>query len=495
MKSKVTSKFVSLDNGHYEPLVGDIAIKSDNTHWSANAKVRSLDNVYFKPQPPKFKILNYKLDWKSDAKVNSFENIDHMKAYSEVKIVNELPKWKKESKIKSLENVCYKSQGGNKVIEEHSLEWNSTPRIGSLDNINYIPKGGNVKIKTHKTKWKGESKIGSMDRLKYINHVMTDIKEQLREDNDSLSGSFEHLHIPKYHMPYNIRNSPQNKMYRPEGGYINHINKQLRWNGSAKVGSLDNMHHSPGGGENDIFDEKPDWVAQSRVGSLNNMTHKPGGGDVKIRNEKLAWKGKSKVGSLRSLYYIPEGRDIIIQQLKANWQNEHFMQNEHNPRFQNVEKRWNSLPKLWSPDHNSQPESSAIMGGYPVESKFLTARKRWNARTKIDPIDKYTYFYPLSGGYQPPYKGHEDSTATNTAPRKKSHAVRYKHVKSKVASLDNVEHVPSGGTKQIFSQTLNWKVEPRTDSIGNFHHQPRARVNMRDQCMLGIVRIYIINTM
>ncbi|KAI2810311.1 hypothetical protein RDWZM_002678 [Blomia tropicalis] len=49
-----------------------------------------------------------------------------------------------------------------------------------------------------------------------------------------------------------------------------------------------------------------------------------------------------------------------------------------------------------------------------------------------------------------------------------------KNTKSKIGSLNNVNHKPAGGQKKIESQKLNWNTSSRVGSLQNANHKPKG---------------------
>ena len=229
--------------------------------------------------------------------------------------------------------------------------------------------------------------------------------------------------------------------------------------------------------------EKVDWKSDSKVGSLDNIKHKPKGGKVKIFNEKPKWNAQSKIGSMKSLFYSPERQDLLLEQMKKY--NEMYNPGEYNPRYHEVERKWNMLPKIGSADDSSQSEpllhslsqsgksqGNGYHGDDTINYKTWVGRKKWNSGTKVEPINAYDYFYPSAGEYEPIYRlSPEDYVKYKLSESQNKPKQKYENVKSKVGSLDNIRHSPGGGTEKVFTEKLQWNAEPKIDSIGNLNHQ------------------------
>ncbi|XP_067685815.1 microtubule-associated protein tau-like [Haliotis asinina] len=153
------------------------------------------------------------------------------------------------------------------------------------------------------------------------------------------------------------------------------------------------------------------WTSDSKIGSLDNIDHTPRGGDKQIVSHRLKWEAKAKIGSLDNIDFPQRtGRSL------------------------------------------SDPTSSRKLEPLEKTPRKLRVRPRYGA---IGDAGAFGNKHYTPGG------------AEVVRPSE-----RYNHVKSKVGSLDNIEHQPMGGDVRIPSYPNNWQAESQLRSLENVHHKP-----------------------
>ncbi|KAK3106156.1 hypothetical protein FSP39_013841 [Pinctada imbricata] len=159
---------------------------------------------------------------------------------------------------------------------------------------------------------------------------------------------------------------------------------------------------------------KNKYETEARIGSLRNIDHIPKGGKKKIPSFKVKWDVEAKVGSL-----------------------------------DNVDYR-RSIPRSYP---NSQGSSGTFRSDLDTNSlKLPEIRPRYGVSAFSGGAFNSVHFNPES--------------SVSTARSKKIEA------KSKIGSLDNMNHVPGGGDVQIQHYPPEFKAEAKIGSLEKILHEP-----------------------
>lgn len=179
--------------------------------------------------------------------------------------------------------------------------------------------------------------------------------------------------------------------------------------------------------------------ANPMVGSLDNVRHEPGGGRTAIFNEKVTWDARPKVGSLDNIDYNKgPGRGLTTKSDPGS-----------SGRISDMLGR--------SPRYGALAASGALgpsMHYTPGGGEVFNKPNRFrNVRPRVGSLENI--------GHTP---GGGDVMVEHRPTRWRSDA--------RIGSLDNVHHVPRGGDISIPNQRVEWQARPKIGSLDNVTHRP-----------------------
>ncbi|XP_076258867.1 uncharacterized protein LOC143195518 [Rhynchophorus ferrugineus] len=203
----------------------------------------------------------------------------------------------------------------------------------------------------------------------------------------------------------------------------------------SKIGSLDNANYKPGGGRVKIENKKLDFKHATPRIEAKNDKYVPKGGERKeiesarsvrsarsprkIISQKLEWNAKSKIGSLENATYKPKGGDKKIETVKLDFKEK-------------------AKPKVGSKDNmKHQPGGGDVKNEEKLTTKNDT--KKENNEHKAGKIET-----------KKDNNGDKIASKNETKKENIENKKLEVHATSKVGSMDNVKHKPSGGDKKIF---------------------------------------------
>ncbi|ESO92024.1 hypothetical protein LOTGIDRAFT_163029 [Lottia gigantea] len=213
----------------------------------------------------------------------------------------------------------------------------------------------------------------------------------------------------------------------------------LGWTKKSKCGSMDQYYHKPGGGTKRIFSESRKWNenAKSKVGSLENVSF----GKFRSRS----YPSYENYG-----LYLPDISPRFEAQAHTECRNKiHYIPGKENvkpprnPRYEETESHVRSLDNM----HHISQGGNVILPNY---------RKDWKEPTesKVRSLE-FIHHQPGGGNFQLPQIRKQKWT-----------------VKSKVGSLDNIQHEPDKHRKKVPHFPKTWKGHSKIGSLDNISHKP-----------------------
>ncbi|KAJ8917987.1 hypothetical protein NQ315_011440 [Exocentrus adspersus] len=187
-------------------------------------------------------------------------------------------------------------------------------------------------------------------------------------------------------------------------------------------------------------------VVKSKIGSLDNANYKPGGGRVKIENRKLDFKAAAPRIEAKNDRYIPKGGEkkahdsatkiTLERKIKSRFLRQRLVQTERGEikKIESVKLDFKekAKPKVGSKDNIKHQPGGGDVKSEPVQEEKGTGSEKKSAKEPKEIENKKIEL----------------------------------NASSKVGSMDNVKHRPSGGEKKIFDDKEYLKQKSAISSVG-----------------------------